>query len=137
VEVSLGKLLPAPTALTEHGEEHDNEVGTHKVVYAAMLTVEPLLNDAAPGVYHPPPPSIHHTAQTPQADPIGIHSIKNNKCTLTLIVTNATKPSNNRSRGAIGAAAAATPPPLHCLLPLLTSHLPGTEVDQIDPALEM
>jgi hypothetical protein len=112
VEVPPSKHPPPPTAFTEHSEEHDNEVSAHKVVHATTLAVEPLLNDAAPGAYHPPSPPIHDMAQTPQADPIGIRSDENNKGALALIITNTVKPSNNGLRGAMGAAAAATPPPL-------------------------
>ena len=45
VEVPLGKHSTPPTALTEHSEEYDNEVGMHDILHAATLAVEPPPNE--------------------------------------------------------------------------------------------
>jgi hypothetical protein len=56
VEEAAGEHPPHIETPTECHDEHENEVGTHKLVHAAALAIEPPQYDRVPGACNPPPP---------------------------------------------------------------------------------
>ena len=123
VEVPQGKHSKPPTALAEHGEEHDNKVGAHKVVHATMLAVEPPPNDAALGMYHPPPPPICNTAQTPQGS-----SNRGNNCSNNPSSTPSThylQPLSSTPSMTCCTTMGSMHAELHTLTPLLLNSMPA------------
>jgi hypothetical protein len=139
---------PTGTSIIPY-DEHNNNPSSHGSTLAGTTTIKLLPNDMVPGECNPPPPPpppdpppqthvkqvvndaalgghrlphpppICDTAQTPEDDPIGIHSDKHNEeheeHALAFVVTNGSKEA---------AATPPHPPPPNSVLQTLLAALP-------------
>ena len=91
LEAIKGEYTPPPV---ECYGEYDNGPSAHKPMAASTIAVEPGVDNAPMGEYHPPPlPPICDTTRKPQLGSIEVHEHKHDeepdKHTLTPVITNA------------------------------------------------